>query len=204
MNMKQIFLKNGYPLNLFENTVNLFLSKKFCTQSIKSNVADRNFEYILKIPYVGKPSFDFKNKMKKIILKDFDINIDVVFTSFKVGNYFSLKSYTPKALKSYFVYKFTCLADKTVFYIGKTHRHLCVRAMEHLDLKKGKTAITKHIKSCETCISGNIDYNHFEIFNQCKTKFECVIKEALFIKKLNPAINKQLHNSGSSFPLNVF
>ena len=76
--------------------------------------------------------------------------------------------------------------------------------MEHLDLKKGKTAITKHIKSCETCISGNLDYNHFEIFNQCKTKFECVIKEALFIKKLNPAINKQLHNSGSSFLLNVF
>ena len=105
---------------------------------------------------------------------------------------------------SHIVYKFSCLHDATKFYIGKTHRHLSVRAREHTRLTTGNTAITEHIKSCEKCHSQSLDFHNFSILSKCNTKFECIIKEAIFIKNDKPKLNKQLHNSGSFFLLKVF
>ena len=95
------------------------------------------------------------------------------------------------------------------FYIGKTHRHLSVQAKEHTDLVLGNTVVTNHIRSCDGCQSRNLvfknrTFENFEIISKCNTKFECIIKEALFIKKFNPPLNKQTQNSGSSFLLNIF
>ena len=105
---------------------------------------------------------------------------------------------------SHTVYKFSCLHDATKFYIGKTHRHLSVRAREHTRLATGNTAISDHIRSCETCQSRPLNFHDFSILSKCNTKFECNIKEALFIKNFQPKLNKQLHNSGSSFILKIF
>ena len=58
-----------------------------------------------------------------------------LFSSFKVSNYFSLKSQTPRILTSNVVYKFTCLCDTNLTYIGKTKRHLVVRKSEHLEFE---------------------------------------------------------------------
>ena len=54
------------------------------------------------------------------------IDVKVVFSSFKVKNYFSLKCHTPMPLMANVVYQFTCLRDANSTYISKTIR-LCRR-----------------------------------------------------------------------------
>ena len=103
------------------------------------------------------------------------------------------------------IYKFSCLRDAGQFYIGKTKRHLAVRVKEHSDLSKNTiTAIKQHLLSCETCFNSEISVDNFEILCKCSNDFSCKITEALFIKNNKPTLNKQLHNSGASFLLNVF
>ena len=50
--------------------------------------------------------------------------------------FFSFKSQTPKELNANAVYKYTCLCDASLTYIGKTKRHWAVRSEEHLRFEK--------------------------------------------------------------------
>ena len=49
-----------------------------------------------------------------------------------------------------------------------------------------------------------LNFNNFSILSKCNSKFERQVEEAFFIKNLNPSLNKQLYNSGSSFLLNIY
>ena len=74
--------------------------------------------------------------------------MNIYFKSFKVGNYFQLKSSTPTALSSNVVYKFSCPRDTAISYIGYNTRHLITKAHEHLNLNSiAKSAIKDHIYS---------------------------------------------------------
>ena len=84
--------------------------------------------------------------------------------------------------------------------IGKTKRHLVTRVGEH---KSDKSAIGQHLKVCHIC-NHSFDVNQFKIINIGKSDLDCKIKEALHIKALNPSLNQNLYQSGSSFLVNVF
>ena len=88
------------------------------------------------------------------------------------------------------VYKFTCLCDTNLTYIGKTKRHLVVRKSEHLEFEseEPKSEIIKeHLKKCLVCRGASID--NFEIIKKCKSDFDTKVNEALFIRKENPSLN---------------
>ena len=126
----------------------------------------------------------------------------VVFTSFKVKTYFSLKCCTPLPLLANVVYKFECLRDANTFYIGKTIRHLATRVKEH---GSSNSAIYSHLLTYETCKSNFFfSCNNFSVIDSGKSDFEVTIKEAFHIKFSKPIMNKQLFTQGSSFVLNVF
>ena len=55
----------------------------------------------------------------------------VVFNSFKIKNYFSIKDPIPDDMKYFLVYKFTC-ASCSPSYIGKTCCHFKTRIEEHI------------------------------------------------------------------------
>ena len=50
---------------------------------------------VLLIPYIGLPSVIFGRKLKRLLKDYYCIDVKVVFSSFKVKNYFSLKCHTP-------------------------------------------------------------------------------------------------------------
>ena len=125
------------------------------------------------------------------------------YTSFKIGAYFQLKCSTPAALASNVVYQFDCLRDANCSYVGMTTRHLVTRVQEHLHSTTNKTAISEHLKLCESC-KKDINIKSFKIIKKCSNEYETKIHEALQIKKINPKLNKQLYANGSSFLLNVF
>ena len=132
-----------------------------------------------------------------------------IFTSFKVKNYFRLKSRTPGTLCSNVVYEFTSSCDTSLSYIGVTSRPLCIRIQEHLDCSpknKIDSAVKKHLGHCQKCFAETRKNgtDQFQIIRQCDTQYDAKIQEAILIKRRNPKLNIQQHNKGASFLLDIF
>ena len=113
----------------------------------------------------------------------------IIFTSFKIGSFFSTKDPSPKALISNCVYKFCC-AGCNASYIGETQRHLTVRVKEHLVTDK-HSHIYKHFNENPICKQLSAESN-FSVIDRAQTPFSLKIKEAIHIKFNNPQLNKQI------------
>ena len=154
------------------------------------------------VPYIGKASILYGRKIRQIFKRYFCIDLKIIYTTFKVRNYFSLKCPTPLILKANVVYKYTCLCDADTTYISKTKRHLAIRMKEHLTISN--SAIKQHIEKCPSCQSAESQFDNFSVIDSGRNDFETTIKEALNIKSSNPSLNKQLFASGSLYTLELF
>ena len=198
--LKNTFVKNSYPEHIFWSCVNSFVNNKFIKKR-NDSVKEDGVETIMSIPYIGLPSIIYGRKIREAFKSFFGIDIKIVFQSYKVKNYFSLKCQTPLPLMANVVYRFQCLRDVDKFYIGKTKRHLATRVKEHSN-SNSQSAVYAHVSSCEECQS---DYSRcFQRIDSGRNDIEVTIKEALHIKFSKPKLNRQLYNSGSSFVLNIF
>ena len=160
---------------------------------------------ILRVPFYGPISVKFGNRLSRIISRKFDIDVKIVYSTFKVKNYFKLKCNTPFALLSNVVYRFDCVENAQVSYIGYTKRHLVIRTDEHTvpSLAK-KSHVHQHIKNCEACTNGSVGLSHFQILHRHRDETDSKIGESFAIKKHQPVLNKQLFGKGSSILLNVW
>ena len=107
--------------------------------------------------------------------KKIDTSFKIVFSSFKIKNYFSYKEPILHDLKSFLVYKFTC-ASCGSSYIGKTFHHFKTKIVEHIK-KDNKSHIFKHVHSTATYFDS---YNSlcFKIIDKANSKFDLKIKKA--------------------------
>ena len=76
------------------------------------------------------------------------------------------------------------------------------RIQEHITQKL--KPVIKHIENCNSCNINKYISRNFEIIKKCKKDYDNKIHDALSNKKLNPSLNKQLYENGSSFLLNVY
>ena len=140
-------------------------------------------------------SVKFKTRFYRLC-KQFNCNGKLIFNTFKVSNYFSLKDKCCFALNSNIIYKFTCPVNNSC-YIGKTKRHLFSRVSEH---NKINSAIFDHRLTCScTC-----NINNFSIIDRARYAFDLSIKECLHIKQSNPSLNNSIVNSGRSYFLKLY
>ena len=88
--LRSIFSNNGYPIRFFDKIVKQYLLNKWETncKTHKDNSLDVEKRYIMKIPYVGKASVIFKCKFSALLRQAYDVNVQCVFDSCKVKNYF--------------------------------------------------------------------------------------------------------------------
>ena len=139
--------------------------------------------HYFKLPYIGNLSHHIKNKLSKLSNEFFkeNFNIKLVFSSFKIKNYFSYKDSISNDLKSFVVYKFTCASCSTS-YIGETCRHFITRIEEHIK-KDNQLYIFKHLHSTAKCFDS---YNSlcFKIIDKANSKFDLEIKEVLHKENL--------------------
>ena len=157
--------------------------KKYTDHKFSSNqnqLQDKSHVHYFKLPYIDNLSHHIKNNFSKLC-KEFhkeNLNIKLVFYSFKIKYYFSYKDPIPNDLKSFLIYKFTC-ASCSSSYIGETCRHFKTRIEEHIK-KDNKSHIFKHLHSSETCFDS---YNSlcFKIIDKANSKFDLKIKKALHI-----------------------
>ena len=129
--IKSNVIKHAYLSFLIDKVIKKYFNYKF---SINQNqVKDTSDIHYFKLPYISNLSHHIKNKLSKLC-KEFckeNVNIKLVFTSFKSKNSFSYKDPIPDDLKSFLVYKFTC-ASCSFSYIGKTCCHFKTRIEEHI------------------------------------------------------------------------
>ena len=124
--------------------------------------------------------------MQRVLQKN--INIKLVFTSFKIKNYFSYKGPRFDDLKFFLVYKFTS-ASCSSGYISKTCRHSKTRIEEYI--KKDKLShIFKYLHSTATCFDS---YNSlsFKKIDKANSKFNLKAKEAFYINWRKANLNAQ-------------
>ena len=83
---KKMFCLNGYPCWFFNKVLNKFVSDITVDRSTDCRT------YYLTIPYFGIDSRCFLNRLSKIFKSKFNVKVCPVYKTFKIGNYFQLKS----------------------------------------------------------------------------------------------------------------
>ena len=117
------------------------------------------------------------------------VSANLVFIPSKIGSMFSTKDKIPSFLKSTMVvYKFVC-ASCNAWYKGETTRHLSTRIKEHLKTDK-MLHIYQHLSSNRNRFNFCTD-DCFSILDYASAKYHLKIKETLYIKWLDPILNRQ-------------
>ena len=188
-----IFQKNLFPLYLLRNIFHKYKQSSQITRNSSDNREVASVHYY-KLPYIGSYSFFVKNKINELVNSYCNgrSKIKLIFTTCKIGKYLSTKDSVPTDLKSHLIYKFVC-SNCNVSYIGQTSRHFGVRVNEHLGLVKGPapTSVTKHLVDDRLCKLGN-DSSSFSILDFESGEFTRRLKEALWVKKESPILNRQV------------
>ena len=90
----------------------------------------------------------------------------------------------PLINQHYVVYKFSCDLCE-IDYVGYTSRHLFQHIAEHKH-----SAIGKHLKEGHNLQATNVP-DQFIVLEKCRTKFDCLIYEMLFIRNIKRKLNMQ-------------
>ena len=131
LNFKSNLIKNACLPFLIDKVIKKCFNYKL--SSNQNKLKDTSDVRYFKLLYIGNLSLQIKNKLSKLckyLCKE-NFKIKLVFSSFKIKNYFSYKDPIPDDLKSFLLYKFTC-ASCSSSYICKTCRHFRTRIEEHI------------------------------------------------------------------------
>ena len=128
-------------------------------------------------------------------------NLNFYHHSYKLKDFLVNCRYKHDALDQYnVIYKFKCVANANIVYVGKTNRRLSQRIKEH---QKCTSPIGRHILECDMCTNCNNISDCFEIIGQSNDYLKLSIQEAIYIRKLNPVLNKQLIDEGTNIKLRI-
>ena len=196
--------RNAFPQHIIDKisheyadkkTNNILSERNNCPDDKSSQTRDTRY---FKLPFIGFYSKLTERKLQNLV-KRFckDLNIKLVFSSFKIKNMFGNKDSIPSDLLSSVVYKFSCAACNSC-YIGETTRHITTRVKEHTTDKNSH--IFKHLQNSPLCKS-QFTPDCFKVIDKANSTFSLKLKEALHIKKQKPDLNKQIHHFNTIFNL---
>ena len=110
--LSETLKRNSFPSHIINKTIKQILKKPKSTSisdnDCPSNANNSNTRYF-KFLFIGNFSNITQVKIKQLS-KRFcnDLDIKLVFSSYKIKNFFSCKDPVPTALKSFVVYQFSC------------------------------------------------------------------------------------------------
>ena len=137
------------------------------------------------LPFKDQQSANSVKKQMQNLSANIGVQIKPVFQSKKIDQILALKEKRPPIVNNQcVVYKFECdLCNAD--YVGYTTHHLHQRINEHK-----YSAIGRHLEQ-HGLSKADLAGKHFSILKKCRSKFDCLIFEMLFIKELNPELNTQ-------------
>lgn len=190
--LKEIFRKLQYPMNLFDSTVRALITQQQHQRELqqqqqqeKPQPKEDGNEVRFAIPFKDQPSSDAVKRQLKDLSSQIDIQLQPVFTSRKLGDYFGHKEQKlPIINQQNVVYQYECDLCEAG-YVGYTCRHLFQRIDEH-----ASSAVGKHHKKCHNNSLEGFE-GLFSVLRRCKNKSECLVYEMLLIRDKRPKINIQ-------------
>ena len=188
-------MHNYFISNLFHHVVKKFIEKKVIIISAISDEKNDLKPVLLVLPSFGIISDNFVREFRRLC-KRFNINGRLVFQPFKVARYFQLRSRVPHALRSGVVYKYNCLVDPNIAYIGK--RYLVAR------VKKHSTQLESTILSNRVQCNCPFSIDNFTVLRSSKNEVYLSVCKALLIKRYDPFLNRTVANHGQSTFLKLF
>ena len=204
--LKELFLKNGFPLSLIYSITKKFLDQVFVKPKVIHTVP-KKLIYI-SLPYFGPKSNILKTDLHKFLSDRYkSINFQIVLTNnFSINSFFNFKDQICSSLCSGIVYLFKCPHCNIGQYVGSTIRNLHIRIHEHMGVshrtgrhlaKPPFSAIRNH---CEGVHGVKPSPNDFSILKKVNdNKLDIHIIESLYIKIRKPDLNNML----SSYPLHL-
>ena len=206
-NLRNILLRNGYPSRIIERCLQSFLNKLYSRKEVLLTVPRK--EVLLVLPFLGKVSLQVRTRLERLFAKHIPCcKLRIIFKcNSRLSSFFRFKDVLSGVVRSKVVYKFTC-AGCNSSYIGKTMRHLGVRASEHIGVSAltGKrvvtqpTAVSEHLFDCGSSLPRLPCLDDFLVLASASNNFELELKESLLIHRDKP----QLNNNVSSVPLHLF
>ena len=162
-----------FPVHLVENVINHYLTLTRQDCNFPASISDTTRTFYFKLHYIGPFSIITQKKVRHVA-KCYCNNIDIklVFSSFKIGNLFSVKDPIPRGLHAGVVYKFLC-AGCSACYVSRW-------------LFSDKTShIFKHLQNSEHC-STLCSNDCFSILDHASTTFQLKTNEPFIFSGKNP------------------
>jgi len=191
--LKSILESNMYPGNLgIDKILSKYLNNAFNPGNSDNN-RDNGHTFHFKIPYVGKYSITALKRIKSLVKRYCNDNLDIrlAFSSFKIGSLFTAKDSITTGLRSNVVCKFLCPSCKAS-YVGESIRHLATPIRELL-VSDRASHIYKHLQTSSKCRDA-CSTDSFKVLDYANNSIDLKIKEALHIKWERPSINQQLYH----------
>ena len=188
LSLKDVFLKLKYPQHLFNFAVKQFLDPKVSSQQNISSSREKMNTVRVILPFKDQASANVvKQRLNNLSAKINNV-IQPVFISRKLNEDIRVQEVKPDIVNQQcVVYQFKCnLCDAG--YVGYTRGHLHERVDGH---KHKSSSIYKHYLSKHNATMPACFLEQFRVLAKCNTKFDCLVKEMLFIRKLQPTLNVQ-------------
>ena len=191
--LKSYFTRNNYKTDTFYEILRSFLTQRRAEKSTKLT-APKMIRYI-KLPFYGKPSYDFRKKINYILRKDFPaIDFRFVFTNnFTIGSFFKIKDKIPDSVCSNIVYEFEC-PSCGARYLGCSSRAFRCRVLEHIgkSFRTGEFLNRMPFSSIRNHSHENdhpFNESNFKILHKFGDYQEALIGEKILIEKMDPELN---------------
>ena len=189
--LRSIFSHLNYPLSLIDSVISNFDSRK-AVSIAEINVDESNIVRI-NLPFKDQVSANSVRRQIRDLGNKIGLALQPVFVSKKLEQDLRPKEAKPSIVNQQcVVYHFVCdLCDAD--YVGYTARHLFQRVTEHKNLAIGKHFHEVHGRR------DRLNETHFKILRKCQGKFDCLVFEMLYIKKLKPNLNVQTDSIRAKF-----
>ncbi|XP_078368997.1 uncharacterized protein LOC144652976 [Oculina patagonica] len=180
--LRSIFTRLDYPMHVINSTINNFVRNVSADTSQES---ETHRVIRVSLPFKDQTSANAVRRHLCDLSHKINVTVQPVFVSKKLEQELKPKELKPTIVNHHcVVYSFSCnLCDAD--YVGYTARHLHKRIAEHKS-----SAIGKHFKESHGDVN-LLKENQFRVLKKCRGKFDCLIYEMLFIKKLRPNLNTQ-------------
>ena len=186
-NLKRMFLKLKYPLNLINSIIASFTNSvtRHCDETPTEPDSETRRTVRISLPFKDQKSADTVRKQLKDLSKKIETELQPVYTSPKIGDKLKLQEKKPALVNHQcVVYIFKCdLCDAD--YIGYTTRHLHQRIEEHR-----ASAVGKHINEVHAATAPELT-KMFSVLKKCQGKLDCLVHEMLLIRERKPKLNTQ-------------
>ena len=186
--LETVLLKLKYPRLLFNLAVKQFVDFKVADKQQIPSTDTTPASIRVVIPFKDQASANIvKKRLTDLILK-IKTTIQPVFISRKLNEDLKFRKVRPAIVNQQcLVYQFQCnLCDAG--YVGYTRGHLHECVDGH---KQRSSSICKHYLSEHNSDVPPFLSEQFHVLTKGSNKFDCLIKEMLFIRKLKPSLNVQ-------------